>query len=223
VFGQVETRLTGDAAGSREHFYEAIVNLRTSPRWNLSVGPNVKTVRQHAQYVDDVDDSTMTATYGRRYVFAPLRQTEVSLVTRLNYSFSPDITVELYVQPLVADGRYGAPMEFQRPREYEFLTYGRDLGTLNAAGGSYLVDPDGTGPVSPFVVDDPSFTTRSLRGNAVFRWEYRPGSTLYVVWQQERLNDDPMRSFSAGRAFRSLLDTRSNNTFVVKWTYWLNP
>ena len=74
-------------------------------------------------------------------------------------------------------------------------------------------------------MSDRSFTTRSLRGNAVLRWEYRPGSTLYVVWQQDRLNDEPMTDFEARRAFASLFDGsgRTNNVFAIKFSYWINP
>jgi hypothetical protein len=178
----------------------------------VSVGPNLKKAFVDAQYVDDVADPAMTATYGRRYVFAPLRQTELSLVTRLNYTFSPDLSLEVYLQPLVADGRYGAPKEFQRPRGYEFLTYGREIGTVRRKEDGYLIDPDGDAQLAPFTVPDKTFTTRSLRGNAVLRWEYRPGSTLYVVWQQDRLNENLMEPFSVRRALGSLLNTRSNNT-----------
>ncbi len=143
----------------------------------------------------------MAATYGARYIFSRLDQTEVSLVTRLNYTFTPDLSFELYAQPLVSNGDYGTPREFQRPREYDFKTYGEDIGTISQSDNRYLIDPDGEGPARSFTVTDRSFTTRSLRGNAVLRWEYRPGSTLYVVWQQDRLNDEPMTDFEARRAF----------------------
>jgi hypothetical protein len=74
-------------------------------------------------------------------------------------------------------------------------------------------------------VPDRSFTTRSLRGNAVLRWEYRPGSTLYVVWQQDRLNDERMADFGTARAFGALFDGqgRTNNVFAIKFSYWINP
>src|SRR6185503_21139844 len=130
---------------------------------------------------------------------------------------------EVYAQPLVAHGEYGALKEFQTPSQYKFLTYGRDAGTVARSGNNYLVDPDGAGPASSFSVADRTFTTRSLRGNAVLRWEYRPGSTLYLVWQQDRQNPDLMSNFSVGRAFSSLLDTGANNVVAIKWSYWLNP
>jgi hypothetical protein len=165
----------------------------------------------------------MTATYGRRYVFAPLDQTELGLVTRINYTFTADLSLEMYLQPLVSHGDYGAPMEFQTPGGYTFATYGAQAGTVEATGGRYTIDPDGAGPAASFTVPDRSFTARSLRANAVLRWQYRPGSTLYLVWQQERLEDAPMARFGLGRALGGLLDGDGHNVVVLKISYWLNP
>jgi hypothetical protein len=199
------------------------LDVHTSPRWNVALGPKFTRVEADAQYVTTVADAAMAATYGARYIFAPLAQTEVSLVTKLNYTFTPNLSLELYTQPLVSDGRYGALKEFQRPSSYDFVVYGQDAGTVVKSGKTYTVDADGNGPLASFSVPDRSFTTRSLRGNAVLRWEYRPGSTLYVVWQQDRQNPDLMNDFSVSRGFGSLLDGKANNVVVVKFSYWINP
>jgi hypothetical protein len=212
-----------DDSGSEVRQADFTLAVRTSPRWNLALGPQLTSTDLDAQYVTAVADPAMTATYGTRYVFAPLRQTEFSVVTRLNYTFTPDLSLELYAQPLVADGRYGTPKQFQRPGGYEFATYGTDLGTLSKSGSRYTVDPDGAGPLKAFTVADRTFTTRSLRGNAVLRWEYRPGSTFYLVWQQERLNPALVDEFRVDRAVGTLLDAPANNVLVLKWSYWFNP
>ncbi len=213
----------GDRVGSRTRSVDLGVNVRTSPRWNLSFGPEITRVRQDAQYVTAVTDAAATSTFGSRYIFAPLRQTEVSLVTRVNYTFTPDLTLEMYLQPLVSNGIYGAPKEFLTPSAYQFATYGVDKGTMSKADGRYTVDPDGAGPAATFGVNDRSFTTRSLRGNAVVRWEYRPGSTIFLVWQQERLNPLRMDDFRVRNALGSLLDAGGSNVLVLKWSYRFNP
>ena len=225
ITGSLEYNLVTDQAGSRNRYWDLSMSVRTSPRWNLAIGPRFQHVFADAQYVTTVADATMGATYGARYIFSRLDQTEVSLVTRLNYTFTPDLSFELYAQPLVSNGDYGTPREFQRPREYDFKTYGEDIGTISQSDSHYLIDPDGEGPARSFTVTDRSFTTRSLRGNAVLRWEYRPGSTLYVVWQQDRLNDEPMTDFEARRALASLFggDGHTNNVFAIKFSYWINP
>jgi hypothetical protein len=212
-----------DDAGSEIRDASGTLDLRTSPRWNLSLGPRYTRTSLNAQYVSAVPDAAMTATYGTRYIFAPLEQTEFSVVTRLNYTFTPDLSLELYAQPLVANGEYGTPKQFQTPREYEFATYGTDVGTIAKNGNRFTVDPDGAGPARPFTVADRTFTTRSVRGNAVLRWEYRPGSTFYLVWQQDRLNPALVDDFRVDRAVTSLFDAPANNVLVLKWSYWFNP
>ncbi|MBW3628314.1 MAG: carbohydrate binding family 9 domain-containing protein [Gemmatimonadetes bacterium] len=223
ITGTAELAYEQTPAGSRTRSVQVAASIRTSPRWNLSLGPRYTRAHVDAQYVTAVTDAAMTATFGRRYIFAPLDQTELSLVTRLNYTFTPDMSFELYAQPLIAHGDYGTPMQFQTPRAYEFATFGRDIGSLARDGDSFLVDPDGPAGRAAFRVPDRTFTTRSLRGNAVLRWEFRPGSTFYAVWQQERLNRDLMNHFGFDRAATTLVDTHANNVFVLKWTYWLNP
>src|SRR5260221_377741 len=74
---------------------------------------------------------------------------------------------------------------------------------------------------STFTVDDPDFNFRSLLGNAVMRWEYRPGSTLFLVWQQRRTDVEPMGGFDFSRDYRGLLNQAPENVFAVKATYWI--
>jgi hypothetical protein len=218
-----DVRTGGDRAGSRTREVATLLEVRTSPRWNLSFGPSLMRVRQDAQYVTSVSDALATDTYGARYIFAPLEQTEMSLVTRLNYTFTPDLTLEMYLQPLVSNGDYGTPKQFQTPSGYAFAEYGTDIGTIARDGSRYTIDPDGDGPARAFNVGDRSFTTRSLRGNVVLRWEYRAGSTMYLVWQQQRLNPAQMNDFGVGRALGGIFDGDSENVFVLKWSYRFNP
>ncbi|MGH7480627.1 MAG: DUF5916 domain-containing protein, partial [Longimicrobiales bacterium] len=177
-----------------------------------------------AQYVTDVDDPTAARTFGTRYVFADLEQSELGIDLRLNVTFRPGTTLELYAQPFVGSGDYGALKELVAPRTFDFATYGRDRGTIEPTGdGAFRVDPDAAGPAAPFTVDDEDFNVRSLRGNAVFRWEWRPGSTLFLVWQQVREDEAFIGDFDASRDFRSLFSVTPENIFMVKVSYWLTP
>jgi hypothetical protein len=110
------------------------------------------------------------------------------------------------------------------PRTYEFLDYGQDVGnvTYDPTARRYTVDPDGTGPAASFTVANRDFTTRSLRGNAVLRWEYRPGSTLFLVWQQSRAATGTEGDFAFRREAGNLFEAKPDNFFVVKLNYWLN-
>jgi len=100
--------------------------------------------------------------------------------------------------------------------------YGRDVGTISRdAAGVYTVDPDGPGTSPSFAFADRDFNGRFLRGNAVLRWEYRPGSALFFVWQQSRSGDGPPGDFEFGRDFGELWSAPPVNVFVIKATWWV--
>ena len=85
----------------------------------------------------------------------------------------------------------------------------------------YTIDPDGTGPAQPFTIGNPNFTSTSLRGNAVLRWEYRPGSTVYFVWTQNRTGNDAVGTFDFNHARTQLFADRPTNVFQIKVNYWI--
>ena len=171
-----------------------------------------------SQYVTTVTDPA-AATYGARYVFATLDQTELSMVTRVDWTFTPALTLQLFLQPLVSAGDFGELKELAAPRSYEFAVYGRDTGTATPVAGGTRIDPGDGG--EPFTVPEQNFTVRSLRANAVLRWEWRPGSTLYLVWQQGREDQAAIGTAALGRDLRALWDAPAENVFIVKLSHWL--
>src|SRR3989442_85480 len=202
------------------------VQVRPSGAVSFSLGPEYVVGRDAAQYVTQVSDPTATATLGARYVFAELAQHSVNVALRLNVTFSPILSFQLYAQPFVFAGAYTQVTELRARRTYTFNCFGQDNGATIAydgAANAYTVDPDGAGPAAPFSFDNPDFRTRSLRSNAVLRWEYRPGSTLFVVWTQSRHGDFGDPSFDLTRDLgRELLRDRPTNVLLVKLNYWLS-
>ena len=210
------------------------VSLQLQPRSNvaISLGPSINHSATGFQYVGSYADPSYTAFYGNRYVFAHLTQNSVSMDTRFNVTFSPTLTLELFMQPLIASGQFARYNEFAAPRSARRLEYGRDFGL-------YIVTPDANPAKNParILLDadtdtligsptyrffDPTFTFRSLRGNAVLRWEYRPGSTLFVVWtRSSQIPDLPRGNIQFGDDASALFQGPSENIFLVKMTYWL--
>lgn len=173
--------------------------VRTSDRWRLEIGPSFERVLNSAQYVGTVPDPAATATYGARYLFAPLRQTTVAMETRLDFTFTPDLSFQLYAQPFISSGDFLEVGSLDQPRGYAFTPYAGEL-------------------------PDRDFNYRSLRGTAVLRWEYRPGSTLYLAWQQSRSDyATGVGDFDFGRDREALFGARPDNVFVIKASYWLTP
>ncbi|HKK07822.1 MAG TPA: DUF5916 domain-containing protein, partial [Gemmatimonadota bacterium] len=186
--------LTQIARGGFERSLEASVTWRPSPNLSVSLGPSYTHTVSPDQYVSAVADSTATAFYGHRYVFSHLDEKQLAMETRVNVTFTPSLTFELYVQPLLASADFSKFEEFAAPRREKKLVYGKDIGTIApiyeigsgggagrgglAGGGAsmvtgYTIDPDGSGPASSFQLGNPNFDRRSLRGTAVLRWEWR--------------------------------------------------
>jgi hypothetical protein len=212
-------------SGNDSEGYNASLGLAWRPRSavRLSCGPALSFTHDRAQWVGRVDDPAMTATDGARYLFADLDYREFSLVTRIDWTFTPRLTLQSYLQPLFATGRYRGPMELARPSTREFDRYGQDNGSTvdyDPTARVYTIDPDGAGPVAPFTLDDPDFNLKSLKANVVLRWEYRPGSTAFLVWTQDRVNLDDPGVFRLGRDTRSLLDAPGDHIVMFKITNW---
>jgi hypothetical protein len=196
--------------------------LRPTSSISVSVGPAYSDDRTASYWVTPpVADPTATAMFGQRYIFGQLRQRYFSMETRLNVTVSPTLTLELFLQPLIVSASYSKLHEYDRPRSLERTTYGVNGGTISATASGYTIDPDGAGPAASFVIGNPDFNYRSLRGNAVVRWEFRPGSTLFLVWTQSREDMAPVGDFEMRRDLRGLVGTRPTNILLVKMSYWL--
>jgi hypothetical protein len=210
-------------AGGFGSALSASFTIKPSSKVLISTGPEADRTHAVAQYVRRVDDPLAVSTYGARYVFSDIDQTEVSMVTRLDLVLTPTVSFQLYVQPLLSMGRYWNLKELARSRSFDFLIYGTGNSTVTPVAGerASIVDPDGgAGPAAPFRLDDPSFNFKSLRANAIFRWQYRPGSTLFVVWTQQRQDFSHPGEFQLGPDLRSLLDNRPDDVVLVKVSYW---
>jgi hypothetical protein len=162
---------------------------------SLSFSPGYSWSLNRAQWITNVDDNG-DEIYDH-YVFGELLSKTLDLTTRTDITFTPNLSFQLYGQPFLAVGHYERIKELLYPKSYEFVPYNM----------SY----------------SPDFNEKSLRGNAVLRWEYGPGSTLFLVWTQNRYNDlNNPGDFSPRRDLSTLLHTQSENVFVVKANYWLN-
>jgi hypothetical protein len=196
--------------------------LRPASNVSLSVGPMFSDDRTGSWWVASVADPSATAMFGQRYVFGRLRQRTFAMETRLNVTFTPTLSLELFLQPLIASASYTRFHEYDRPRSLQRTTYGVNGGAIAPVAGGYRIDPDGPGGAAqPFTIGNPDFNYRALRGNAVVRWEFRPGSTLFLVWTQSREDVAPESDFALGRDVRGLLGTKPTNIFLVKMSYWM--
>jgi uncharacterized protein DUF5916/cellulose/xylan binding protein with CBM9 domain len=202
------------------------VQLRPASNISLSFGPSYSHDFTGYQFVAVIPDPTAVAYGGQRYVFSDLAQNTLSLDTRFNVTFTPNLTFELFIQPLIASGDYSRYKEFVAPRVLRKVTYGEDVGTVavvprTGRPDSIAIDPDGGGPAQAFSIDDPSFVFRALRGNAVLRWEYRPGSTLFLVWTRSSESALSRGTIDFGPDAQALFRGPAENIFLLKMNFWL--
>jgi hypothetical protein len=130
--------------------------------------------------------------------------------------------LQLYVQPLISTGDFSNFKELARPESYDFNKFGEGGSDIRIEGETYIVDPDGNGPAGEFRFDNPDFSYRSFRANAVMRWEYLPGSTFFLVWTQNRWTEADYGDFRMSRAMDTMFSNGPDNILMAKLTYWLN-
>jgi hypothetical protein len=205
-----------------ENYLDVTAVVLWKPRGNVlfSFGPEWSRDRADAQWVDVFDDVRQTSTYGRRYVFASMDQTTLSASIRLNWTFTPELSLQLYIQPLISSGKYKNFKELAEPGTYAFTEYASS--SITRPDGDYVIDPVGTGAAPAFSFSNPDFNLKSLRGNVVLRWEYAPGSVLYLVWTQNR-SDDMLDDgeFHFRNSMNRLLTAPGDNIVMAKLTYHL--
>ncbi|HWO88968.1 MAG TPA: DUF5916 domain-containing protein [Gemmatimonadales bacterium] len=195
------------------------IGYRPSGSVDLSVNPSLDLNNDDWQYV------TTTTVGGRdEYVFGDLVQRTVGAGFRANFTFSPTLTLQVYAQPFYSAGRY---LGYRRVADPRGATYADRMRPIPAS----QVQVDGAGNVRLDLDADSNFETSlgnpnfgyvSLRSNVVLRWEYRPGSTLFLVWQQGRESFSGEGNFDLSRSWRNLRRSEGENVFLVKLNYWLS-
>jgi hypothetical protein len=204
--------------GSWQTNVELDLGARVGDRLDLSFNPELARVRSMRQYVATVPAAS-NATYDNRYVFSAVDQSEISAQLRANYTFTPNLTLETYAEPFVSSGRFHTFGELVAPRSSRLRVYGADPADFTSIDrnpdGSYTV----TDYTESFVIENEDFNVRSFRSNAVLRWEWRPGSTLFLVWQQDR-EADKRRGTARAEDLFDTLGAPGNNFLAIKLTYW---
>jgi len=211
---------TYQASYSKSTEVSAEVKWKPATNINLSFKPSLMHDYTKAQWIDVFDDPNATATFGHHYVFGRLDLTELSASIRLDWAFTPKLSLQLYLQPLISAGNFSDFKELARPKSFDFNHFGEGESKIVFENNDYTVYPYGFNTPYHLGFDNPDFNFKSLRGNAVLRWEFLPGSTLYFVWTQSRSDNEEMGNFRFNHSVDRLLNTRANNILMVKLAYW---
>jgi len=185
----------GSGYGSGVNFDPGIT-IRATSAFSAELALSFAINNDDAQWV-----SNLSADGGTRYIFAKLDQTTTSFTTRLNYTVTPTLSLQVYAQPFVSAGVYSNYKELVNPRADEHADR-----------------------YAPFAYDgNADFNVLSFRTTNVMRWEYKPGSALFVVWQHGREGFTQQGNYRFARDFGDVFSTPSSNTLLVKLAYWFNP
>ena len=207
--------------------YSFDMTWKPNSQFNLSLNPVYTWDVTEAFYVGEEEDLTALNTFGKRYLFAETDNRSFSLGTRLNWTFTPKLSLQLFVQPLIFAIKYKDYKELANPGEFEFNIYGKDDNSTivqSDDGEIFTISPDISRNAESFEIDNQDFNFKSLIGNAVLRWEYLPGSVFFLAWTQNRSDfDDGNGFFDFRENTRRLFDTKPDNIILAKFTYWWNP
>jgi hypothetical protein len=209
---------TDDDAGTSRGLWSWIT-WRPSNAIRLQLNPGYRRSEPDLQFVSNANDAGEPA-----YVYGSLDQKVFDFSLRVDYSLTPTLTVQYYGAPFVAAGEYG---DFKRITDPRADAYGDrfvsldGLAARNPATGDWEVDEDSDG-TPEYGFAHPDFNVRDFNSNLVVRWEYSPGSSLYVVWSQSRSGFQPAGTFDVGNDLDALFDVHPHDVFLVKINRWID-
>jgi hypothetical protein len=213
------TQYFNDEFGGWRWDLSAGVSIRPASQWQASVDPTYSHSVDSRQYVTTRADGT-AETYGGRYIFGYIERSTLSARFRLNYALTPNFTVEAYAEPFAASGRYYDFGELPAPRSRALRTYG-----VAGTGTTIVEDENGVSTVTDgattFTIPQLDFNRLSFRSNLVLRWEWLPGSTAFLIWQQSRQGQTPNGELIGPGDVWNSTKVPGDNIFVLKISYWL--
>ena len=208
--------------GSRDRNFDITITSKINNRFNTSISPMIRHHIDTDHYITIVNDVNNTAMFGKRYVVGKLDQTTFIANIRINYTFTPRLTLQTYIQPFISAGSYSHFKEFIKPESYEFLKYGEDNSTISKIDGNgYVIDPTGGNSEDAFTIHNPDFNYKALIGTLVLRWEFSPGSSVFFVWTHNGTNFENPGDFSLGRDMGNLFNAKADDIFAIKVSYWI--
>ena len=200
----------------------AWTNIVYRPHKTLEIGiqPNYSENISELQYVDQ-----QSVNGEDKYIFAKINQKTVNLVLRINYNITPDLTLQYYSAPFISAGYYSEFKSITDPLAYD---YNNRFAIFDGSQITYLPDNNQYGisesgnPDYDYIIDNPEFNFRQFRSNMVLRWEYTPGSVLFLVWSQSITDNVENGEFNYFNDLENLFKVGPSDVFMLKLSYRFN-
>lgn len=216
-YGRIRVNYNYDEFGGYYARINTFFEMRVGNRWEISLRPEYMEQINKRQYITTLDNGP-EATYDNRYIFSTIKRQELSVQLRVNFAFTPNLTIDAYAEPFTSNGDYYDPGELPAARSYALDRYGDEsTEQIIERNGTYHVDKG----ANSFSFDNPDFLVRSFRSNLVLRYQWRPGSTFFLVWQQNKFVDQNDPYMDPADIARSITET-GDNVIAVKFNYWFN-
>jgi len=163
---------------------------------------------------------------GQDYYFLGAVDQDVwGITARLSLNITPDLSIQYYGSPFSATRKYSGIKKVTNPRadnyNNRFRLYNASEISFDGKSGSYLIDDNADGRTD-FTIQNPDMSFNEFRSNLVIRWEYNPGSTIYIVWSQNRSGVRDYESSSFGTTVDRVFDIYPDNIFMIKLNHWFS-
>ncbi|MDH5366144.1 MAG: carbohydrate binding family 9 domain-containing protein [Cyclobacteriaceae bacterium] len=208
----------GDESYSRSAGYWMGIRYRPIDALQLALEPNINIRRNNLQYVD-----TYNSGGNDRYLLAQIDQKTYNISLRLTYNLNPNLSIQYWGQPFLARGEYS---NFKRVNDANsselnnrYYIFNEDQMNYDTNNERYFLDENMDG-INDYEFGNPNFDFVQFRSNMVMRWEYKPGSTLFVVWAQSRTEGFGVEEGkNMWKLYDDMFDINPQNTFLLKFTY----
>ena len=202
---------------SRYKAYDLFVSYRPMRTLQMSLGPSLSINHNVLQYVDNIELSNKT-----QYLNATIDQKTLSMTLRLNYTINPNLSIQYYGSPFISRGQYSEFKYITDPMagrfDNRFYQYYEDQIRYDEIDDQYIFD-ENKDNLSEFEIDNPDFNFMQFRSNLVVRWEYIPGSEIYLVWSQSNTNSGNPKESLIPSLVNDLFEQKAHNIFLMKYTY----
>ncbi len=210
--------LITQVSGNKSYRYFGIdpgISVRPSNNLRLSLFANYSKNKDNLQFVDTKESSS-----GKKYILAKIDQETLGLTFRIDYNITPELSLQYYGSPYATVGNYSDFKIATDTRADEYANRFQKITNPQLVNNNVYNVDENTDGVVDYSFNNPNFNFNQMRSNLVFRWEYRPGSQVYLVWSNERTDYMNPGSAPIRRAAKRLADVTPNNIFMIKLNYW---
>jgi hypothetical protein len=200
---------------SKTSYFTLFMKWQISDRFNITSRTIFDHSIDHHQFVKQTTDLTGST----KYLVGTIDRNTLSSTLRFEYYISPEISLQYYGNPYASTGTYENFREVADASNRSLDKRYVSLTENPSSNNNLILKKNG---VSAYSIKNPDFNFQEFRSNLVGRWEFRPGSTLYLVWTNTRSAYSDQLGQSIWKSFGNIWNVKSENVFMVKFSYWFS-